>query len=199
MNFWKGIWTLKGSILPLNSFNMWKVRGKGTNLTAGIAALVLLTLLSLILCLIILRESLTCYKFCKPELSSIVPSLYLALASDQCAMSTCCSARTAQVRLFWQYGNRVFTLEWIQWVQSLYFGFPFDIISLITFHWSVFPGTVSSKSTLAYLVGLLFTILLNLGEGSHEEIYSITREETYVHLGQKRSDKWEYNWGGKRI
>lgn len=112
MNFGKGIQTLKGRILPRSSFNFWKVRGEGTTPKGGIAALVLLTLLSFILCLIFFRESLTLtyYKFCKPKLSAILLSLYLDLASDHgCIKSTCFSARTGQLGLFWLLKGSVYT------------------------------------------------------------------------------------------
>lgn len=46
---------------------------------------------------------------------------------------------------------------------------------------------------LAYLVSVLFTILLNFGDGSCKEIYSISGEEAYIHLAQNRNKEWKCN------
>lgn len=79
-------------------------------------------------------------------------------------------------------------------MEPLQFDFTFDIITLIIFYFSVFSAKIASKLTLTYLVGLLFTILLNFGDGSHKEIYSTSWEEAYIHLGQNRSKEWEHNY-----
>lgn len=46
---------------------------------------------------------------------------------------------------------------------------------------------------LAYLVTMLFTILLNFGDGSCKEIYTIFGEDIYIHLVQNRNEEWKCN------
>lgn len=69
-----------------------------------------------------------------------------------------------------------------------------DDISLVCIEKREFAATTASKFMFAYLLSLLFTILLNFGDGSHEEIYSIIGKNAYIELGQKRAYKWKYNW-----
>lgn len=107
----------------------------------------------------------------------------------------CFHARTGQIRLSkgikikcLQFSNfGVLLSHWTLASSLISSALNDDTISLVCIEKREFAATNASKFMFAYLLSLLFTILLNFGDGSHEEIYSITGKNAYIHLGQKRA------------